>query len=60
MHDILVVLSDGRTAERPPAPKGFARIVLVDFETRRIALNGCAALAAQWGAECMSSGKSLW
>ncbi|MGI4984498.1 MAG: vWA domain-containing protein [Janthinobacterium lividum] len=52
-HDILVVLSDGRTAERPPAPTGFERIVLIDFETRRIALHGCAALAAQWSAEYM-------
>ncbi|MGI4862197.1 MAG: magnesium chelatase [Janthinobacterium lividum] len=58
-HDTLMVLSDGRTAERPPAPVGFERILLVDFETRRIALNGCAELAARWGAECVSGGAFL-
>lgn len=46
----LCLLSDGRTPERPLRPAGIAECLVIDFETNRIALNGCAALANAWGA----------
>lgn len=50
-RDVSVLLSDGRTAERPPVPVGFDRVIVADFESHRIALNRCAEIATRWGAE---------
>lgn len=44
-RDVSVLSSDGRTAERPPVPVGFDRVIVADFESHRIALNRCAEIA---------------
>ena len=46
----LWILTDGRSADRPPYPAEADRIVLVDFETGAVRLGRCEALARDWGA----------
>lgn len=50
----LWLLTDGRTLEQPPAPKGAEYAVVLDFDDRSPtsrAQGRCAAWAARWGAE---------
>ena len=47
----LWLLTDGRTLEKPPPPKGVEHAVVLDFDDRLPAIGRCASWAARWGAE---------
>lgn len=48
---VLWLLTDGRTLERPQAPVGAGRIVIVDFERHERPIGRCAAWARAWDAD---------
>lgn len=49
----LILLTDGRTTERPSRPRGFDQVTIIDFEQGNLSLHRCAILAQSWGARCL-------
>lgn len=48
---VLWLLTDGRTLEQPPAPRGAGQVVIVDFDDLRRPVDRCADWARRWGGE---------
>jgi magnesium chelatase subunit ChlD-like protein len=53
---VLWLLTDGRTLEQPPAPRGAEQLVVVDFDDAKVRVGRCADWAARWGAEYRQGG----
>lgn len=49
----LWLLTDGRSPQQPPRPRGADRVCVVDFEQGRVRLGRNAELALRWGADCI-------
>jgi magnesium chelatase subunit ChlD-like protein len=48
---VLWLLTDGRIAQSPPAPKGFDALHLVDFDGPRVRAGRCRDWAQAWGGQ---------
>ena len=51
VRTVLWLLTDGRTVEQPPIPRGVQQVVLVDFDDPMRPVGRCAEWAQRWGAQ---------